>query len=158
MNLGFKDRFEPMVLDGTKRHTIRAGNRWKAGMRADLYVRPRQRDMRLLFRAIVLRVEDIQIRSVLPNGIGGVGDLTLEVRIGGLVLDPGETEAFFFRDGFREQRIGSLTPATREAYRFWNLGRKTFVGQLIHWDYEKRFMDISETCYRISEWKARLAA
>ena len=37
MILGFKDRFVPMVEDGSKRHTIRAGKRWKVGISADLY-------------------------------------------------------------------------------------------------------------------------
>jgi hypothetical protein len=35
--LGFKDRFVAFVENGTKTHSIRAGNRWKVGMRADLY-------------------------------------------------------------------------------------------------------------------------
>lgn len=32
MILGFKPQFVPKILDGTKLHTIRSGNRWKPGM------------------------------------------------------------------------------------------------------------------------------
>lgn len=37
MLLGFKRRFEPFILDGSKTHTIRAsgGRTWRPGMRCD---------------------------------------------------------------------------------------------------------------------------
>lgn len=43
MILAFQNQFIPYVLDGSKTHTIRAGHRWKAGMRADLYSESRRR-------------------------------------------------------------------------------------------------------------------
>lgn len=127
MMLGFKDRFLPMIEDGSKTHTIRAGARWKAGMRADLYARPRQKGMRLLFRATVTRVQTIDIREM-PE------ELHIQVAIDGSLLTPSEAEAFFWRDGFRFEAM----PSTEQAYGFW-LGAMPFRGQLIHWDYTRRW-------------------
>lgn len=45
MLLGFQDRFVPLVREGSKTHTIRAGARWKAGMRGDLFEKTRQPKM-----------------------------------------------------------------------------------------------------------------
>lgn len=42
MILGFKDEFVPLVEDGSKTHSIRAGERWRVGMRADLFEKTRQ--------------------------------------------------------------------------------------------------------------------
>lgn len=145
MILGFKDQFVPFVEDGSKTHTIRAGERWKAGMRADLFARPRQRDMRLLFRAPVVRVEEIEIiiRENAPR-----------LTIAGERLNLDEADAFFWRDGFRgpepSPRLhGALWrdyPHLSQAMAFWvdrnKLLRKPFHGQIIHWDYEQRFMDV----------------
>lgn len=43
MILAFRDQFVPYVLDGSKTHSIRAGKRWREGMRVDLYEKSRQR-------------------------------------------------------------------------------------------------------------------
>jgi hypothetical protein len=51
MILGFKDRFVPLVKEGSKTHSIRAygGRRpWRVGDRADCCARPRQKGMRLI--------------------------------------------------------------------------------------------------------------
>ena len=150
MIIGFQDRFEPFVTDGSKRHTIRAGNRWKAGIRADLFVRPRQKDMRLLFRAPVVRVEEIRIDEyeAVQCGRGSIPPLngnhvlkacrgprgeSLLVRIDGELLAWDETSALFFRDGFREP--GECPQF--QALQFWHK-RLPFRGQIIHWDYDRR--------------------
>ena len=147
MILGFKDQFIPYIEEGSKTHTIRSGFRWKVGMRADLYERPRQKGMRLIFRAPAVRVQEIEIRAVaVPDDIE-----TLEVRIDHSLLDPAETEALFRRDGFRKP---DTVPAVNLAYGFW-LGRLPFHGQIIHWDYEERFMGVSETCYHLSRARAK---
>lgn len=149
MNLGFKDRFVPMVEEGSKRHSIRAGARWKAGMRADLYARPRQKGMRLLFRAIVLKVEPITLYQRWVTEEPGNLDTTIKVRIDGVLLEPSEAEAFFRRDGFRD----SERSAIEQAHGFW-YGDLPFTGQLIHWDYENRFTDIADTCFHVSRFLA----
>lgn len=133
MILGFKDRFVPFVEDGSKTHTIRAGERWRVGMRADLFARPRQKGMRLLFRAPVVRVQPIHIERLPPFG-------PLRVTVEGVDLSPDELNSFFWRDGFRDE--GFPAPAGQAAL-FWSeqLRDGPFVGQLIHWDYSRRFTD-----------------
>lgn len=139
MILGFKDQFVPFVKDGSKTHTIRGGARWKAGMRADLYARPRQKDMRLLFRASVLKVEWIRIG---PD---------YRIAIDGMELDEGEKDLFAWRDGFRRvdlrpQGAPESWGCFHEMMDFWrkthDLAKKPFHGQIIHWDYAERFMDL----------------
>ncbi len=130
MNLGFKDQFCPIVEDGSKRHTIRAGSRFKAGDRADLYQRPRQKGMRLMFRAIVTRVETIEVWASGPF---------INVCLEGVVLTLDEQESFFWRDGFR----ATDKTSSRQAAAFWReqLAAGPFIGQVIHWDYESRFTE-----------------
>lgn len=153
MLLGFKDQFEPFVLDGSKTHTIRAGDRWKVGMRADLYVRPRRPDMRLLFRAPVIRVEMVFI--TVERFFTQVSNYwRISLTINGQLLDRGETELFLWRDGFRD---GSRT-AIEQATDFW---RKTvpFSGQIVHWDYRRAVWPPSPpTCRLLPKSSAALSA
>jgi hypothetical protein len=89
--------------------------------------------MRLLGRWPVVRVQEIEIDH-LYAGQGAMPD-RLMVRIDGIRLDWEETEALFYRDGFRSDS-GTKFPATACALKFW-AGRIPFVGDLIHWDYSK---------------------
>lgn len=167
MNLGFKNQFVPYVEDGSKRHSIRGGQRWKVGMRADLFARPRQKGMRLLFRAWVVKVEDIVIREALTGRLLDDGTMTQAlsrtvVEIEGVQLTTDECDALAYRDGFR-WRVGPCAHCcnwancnTLQACRqigypkdagcfnrmmeFWR-GRLPFRGQVIHWDYDARFME-----------------
>lgn len=139
MILGFQDRFVPFVEDGSKTHTIRAGERWKVGMRADLFARPRQKGMRLLFRAQVVKVERIEIHG--PE---------MGIWVDGNHLGWDEVEALAYRDGFRgatvlpsldhlANRLHRNYPAYAQMMEFWR-DRLPFQGQIIHWNYEQRFM------------------
>lgn len=148
MILGFKDQFCPFIEDGSKQHTIRGGRRWKAGMRADLYQRPRQRGMRLMFRALVIRVEEIRIEDYQayqsgPTPLGGnhcsnyplrgPNGEALLIWINRELLAADEAEAFLRRDGFRDPAL----MASYQALLFWD-DKLPFTGQLIHWDYGNR--------------------
>lgn len=124
MILGFKRRFERFVLDGSKTHTIRAGNRWKVGDRCDCYVDPRQKSMRLLGRWPCVKVESITIASNTPYGHPKYG-----IWIDDNILSRDETEALAWRDGFRTGVNGSYFA---EMMEFWK-GRLPFEGQVIHW-------------------------
>ena len=162
MNLGFNDMFEPFVLDGSKTHSIRAGDRWKVGMRADCYVRPRQKGMRLLFRAPVVRVEPVEIR-VLTGHIDGWPrnelcplHLKTVVLINGAPLDKDEREAFAWRDGFRQAHFkGSFFLMMWFWRRAHNIEQKPFCGQLVHWDYDERFVDVADTCFHLTRAQAK---
>lgn len=150
MILGFKDRFVPLVETGLKTHTIRGGNRWKAGMIADCFARPRQKGMRLLLRAPVVKVERIRIfeYEAVQRGLGPIPALSgnhvkdacrgphgecLLVEIEGALLEHDEAEALFRRDGFNDPTL----MASYEALLFWK-DNLPFAGQIIHWSPEAR--------------------
>lgn len=161
MLLAFQKRFIPYVLDGSKRHTIRAGERWKAGMRADLYEesrRPKKYDasgaqvsgMRLLFRDLVTKVDPILIEHSGRAGFQLVENTS--IFIAGNELKDFERDLFAWTDGFREdcnvnQPYG-VVGAFEQMVAFWEaehkFGRKIhkFGGQIMHWDYEQRFMEM----------------
>lgn len=159
MILGFDSQFVPMVLDGTKTHTIRAGFRWKAGMRADLYTGGYQPGARrLLFRAVVTKVEAIAISPVRTTWTDG-SFTHLSVSINGNRMNFEESDAFFYLDGFRDLDRGRSYASTAQAFLYWR-DKLPFTGQLIHWDYERRFEKVEDTwrtCYRVSEWTGREA-
>lgn len=117
MLLGFNRRFAPFVEDGSKTHTIRAGKRWRPGMRCDCYVDPRQKTMRLLGRWPCVKVEPIRITE------------QHTIIIYGQVLDFEECNALAWRDGFRDSGPAKAFPDMME---FWT-GRLPFEGQIIHW-------------------------
>lgn len=136
MNLGFQDQFETFVVDGSKRHSMRAGDRWSVGMRADLFVRIRQPGMRLLFRAWVTKVQRVVIEWKSGSLTCGIH---LTVTIDGTELAPDEMEGFFYRDGFRNP--GTLP--SWQAEQFWrkDLRKGPWVGQIVHWDWTNRFTE-----------------
>lgn len=214
MNLGFKDQFIPMVEDGSKRHTIRAGERWRVGMRADLWRqmrRPKVFELRatnippgcichgdglmgmrctapvhapanleyeqvqtagqsLIFRAPVIKVERIEIMCFpddRPDGWPSAKVAPLyaktKIAIEGLIISADELNVFAWRDGFRAIPAGPSDPYKtpfQQMVGFWakqhRFGHRTirFEGQIVHWDYGNRFMEMSETCYWLSRSKA----
>jgi len=133
MLLGFKRRFVPFVLDGSKTHTIRGErkNPPSVGQRCDCYVDPRQKTMRLLGRFRCVKVEVIEIFE-LRNG-------TFGIRIEGVDLSPEERNLLAWRDGFRDHGIDG---AFVSMMQFWmtthgNNNRTElfrFSGHIIHWD------------------------
>jgi hypothetical protein len=153
MTLGFKDRFEPFIMDGSKTHSIRGGERWSVGMRADLYVRMRQPDMRLLFRAPVVRVEPIRISLRQVEFRPDNFLVSLAIEINGQLLDDDEANALAWRDGFRDSPVDFDGPseALNEMTWFWLKEHGAagdmppFEGQIVHWDYSKRW-DVNGEC------------
>lgn len=142
MNLGFKDQFVPKVESGEKRHSIRAGRRWRVGMLAHCWKNMRGakeglRPQTLLLIAPVIRVEDINIH--MHRNVG------LRITIEGVMLRPDECEAFARRDGFKDQDAmhkfwikNHFKSARNTVARPEMGGWQVFVGQVIHWDYDKR--------------------
>jgi hypothetical protein len=142
MMLGFKRRFAPYVHEGSKTHTIRAncGRTWKAGMRCDCYVDPRQKSMRLLGRFTCVKVEDIVIsREPRPGTCETHPWLFIEIE--GICLEFDEANEFAYRDGFRELgRRRALEAMTMywiaEMRRHPTHRSFPFVGHVIHWKFE----------------------
>jgi hypothetical protein len=115
----FKKRFAPFVLDGTKRHTIRAKRKHpdKPGNIVHLYTGLRTRRAKLLGRSICIKVEEIRISAA------------QQVFIDGVELNLDEKNALAFCDGFRSRGIEH---AFEEMMGFWE-GRLPFTGDIIHW-------------------------
>jgi hypothetical protein len=132
MILGFKRRFEPMVLDRSKRHTIRATRKrpFRVGDRCDCFVDTRQKTMSLLGRWPCTKVEVVRIEEV---------GRTIRVFIDGIELDRDECNALAWADGFRSRGVRE---AFGEMVDFWiaeHAKRKPlrFSGQIIHWNPEQ---------------------
>lgn len=166
MILGFQDQFVPFVEDGSKTHSIRAGERWKVGMRADLFRNVRQKNMSLIFRAPVVKVQEIEIIPP-PDDfrcpLCGSPEIHCHepysrILIDGEELGSDERDLFAWRDGFRPWPDAPTltTTAFDHMMTFWR-GRLPFHGQIIHWDYAARFMDIRDTCFHESARRARAA-
>jgi hypothetical protein len=142
MMLGFKRRFAPMVRDGSKTHTIRAKRKRapRQGEPCHCYVDPRQKTMALLGRWRCVKVEDIQVNEQLSG--------LFEIRSAGVALSLDESNAFAWRDGFRDR---GPDRAFESMMAFWKAthGRKKraprngrgrrparlkFFGDVIPWD------------------------
>ena len=148
MLLGFKRRFEPMVKDGSKTHTIRARRRDgrvpKIGEVLHCYTDVRQSSEELLGRWPCTKVEPITI--MIPFYVAGVPP-SMAIRIADAALTEEEIALFAWRDGFRSAPRSPimLKPgdprAAQEMARFWRLthGRGItscdFRGYVYHWDY-----------------------
>jgi len=112
MILGFNDEFIPAILAGTKVHTIREGQRWRAGETAEFYARAQAPD-RYAFRPPlpVLLVQEVELTT---DGL----------RVDGRLLSPTELLALARADGF----------ATAEALLAFFAGKRLPLrGQLVHW-------------------------
>jgi hypothetical protein len=145
MMLGFMSQFVAKVRSGEKRHSLRAGKRWKAGMRADLYEKPRQSGMALIFRSEVLRAPDVEIWRPRYRP-GRLYTPPLDIVIDGATLDPDEAEEFAQSDGF-DDGPGLILPCLQQMAEFWIHVNKLAVdrpweGQLVAWDYENRFWEL----------------
>jgi hypothetical protein len=144
MLLGFKARFVPYILEGSKTHTIRAIRQKppKVGEICHCYTGLRRRGpiiqklasgdvvrqkmTRLLGRWPCVRVESITILDSLVNP-----SIPLLVWIGDTPLQPEEADQLFWRDGFRDEG-GETYTHLHQAADFWK-GRLPFRGHVIHW-------------------------
>jgi hypothetical protein len=147
MLLGFKRRFEPMVVDGSKTHTIRGLRKSAAGRPVTpkvgeichCYVDPRQKSMRLLGRWPCVRVETIVISKqgtvyisprLYSQGWLKENRLLGQLNLGFEKLDPEEKNALAWRDGFRGEH------PFEEMFQFWVQNNELpFMGHIIHWDF-----------------------
>ncbi len=132
MLLGFKPRFEPYVIEGSKTHTIRRKKRIRprAGEVCHCFGDVRQKTMHVLGRWPCIAVDHIRIDRA-PNDTAAA----LYVTINGVLLSADEVEALFWRDGFREPG----RPSALQARDFWDVTHDVypFEGDLIHWDFAR---------------------
>jgi hypothetical protein len=112
MILGFNEAFIPLIVAGTKVHTIRAGQRWQAGEVAHFCARAQQPDQYEFWPPQPVRlVQAIELTAT-------------ELRVDGRLLSPPELLALAQADGFE---------TSAELLAFFADKPLPFRGQLVHW-------------------------
>lgn len=140
MLLGFKERFAPLVQEGSKTHTIRARRKLtpKAGETCHCYTGLRQKGARLLGRWRCTRVEDIRIEAEYYRIGREVLPVWLRIWIEGAMLTESEMNQICWQDGFRGES------PWMEFSSFWQKehGKRaaslSFQGVIIHWDFNNK--------------------
>lgn len=112
MILGFNEEFIPAVVAGTKVHTIRAGQRWQAGMVAQFCGRAQQPDCYEFWPARPVQlVQEIELTAT-------------GLRVDGRLLPPVQLLALAQADGFA---------TATELLAYFADKPLPFQGQLVHW-------------------------
>jgi hypothetical protein len=112
MILGFNEDFVAAIVAGTKIHTIRAGQRWRAGEVAHFCVRAGQPDQHEFWEPqLITAVQDIELTSN-------------TLLVDGRSLPPTELLALAQADGF---------PTLEALFAFFTDKPLPFRGQLVHW-------------------------
>ena len=112
MILGFDAAFAPLIVAGTKIHTIRAGQRWRAGEVAQF---------------TLLAGQPGQHEFWPPQPVQSVQDIELTatgLRVDGRPLAPAELLALARADGF---------PTAEALLAYFADKPLPFHGQLVHW-------------------------
>lgn len=133
---GRPTNFRQMVLDGRKKHTIRKGNRWRAGMSAQHYTGIRTARAELIREGKAYEVEPVSIIFRPSNYSGHVEPkITVVVTIGEpgteKVLSKKDVERLAENDGLSIMDFYSWFLASAEPVK-GAPGVRVFVGQLIH--------------------------
>lgn len=116
MILGFKNEFIPLIVAGTKIHSIRKGNRWRVGQVIDFFANVRRPDMyRFRPNAFVVAVQAISLTEF------GV------IKVDGRALSGAEKELLAANDGF-----ASLA-AMMKFFATHGDRMPPLKAQLIHW-------------------------
>lgn len=128
--LGFKKQFAPMILDGSKRHTMRGESKVtrRVGGICHNYYALRTKQCELLGRWRCTRIDPVEVGFVFDR---------FTVVIDGEELTYIDLRVFAYADGFRNGKLGDV--AAMQA--FWVKENKLkpgkwWRGQLIHWDYK----------------------
>ncbi len=121
----FKDRFAPFILDGRKRHTIRATRKVpdRVGNIAHCYTGLRTKSVRFLGRWPIVKIEPIEILPDCPCQQTHC-QKAVRVLIAEQELSADEREKLARLDGFEN---------FTEMKAFWK-GRLPFKGEIIHWN------------------------
>ncbi len=98
-----------------KRHTIRAGKRWRPGMMIDFWINMRTKDQfRFAPRVPVVSVQDIEIKH-------GFAKSHRQVIVNTWIMPNDEVEELAINDGF---------PDLESFFKWFD---SDFEGQIIHW-------------------------
>lgn len=120
--LNYKPELASKVIDGSKPHTIRLGDRWKVGQNAIHATGARTKNYREIRRDQVTRVDSIEIEIKRKT----VTSFRTSIRINGETLKPSAVVRLALRDGF-----SGPVPFYEFFRRTYGTG--THRGQLIQW-------------------------
>jgi hypothetical protein len=116
MILGFKEEFVPKVIDGSKIHTLRDGERWSEGMEINFYAKARTKDMYKFKKDGVVKSTQEVFMTL---------RWALEISIDDKYLLPHEIDLFIKNDGFENRNTFQ---------NFFFAEKVDFVKkQLVHW-------------------------
>lgn len=135
MLLGFKKQFEPMIRNGSKRHTLRGESKVTrvVGGICHNYTGLRTKKCKLIGRWRCTRIERVEI-GIVASPVDPDGRFTIVIE--GEELTPIDRCVFAYADGFRKGKRGDV--AAMRA--FWVKENKLksgswWTGVLIHWDF-----------------------
>jgi uncharacterized protein YqfB (UPF0267 family) len=127
MVLGFKKQFVPLILNGTKIHTIREDkkNRWKVGMTIHMATGVRTKEYNQFATAKVTKIEHIEIKWILPSKAStALNSRGVQVYINdkNITLECEKIDALVKNDGFNSRS---------DFFEWFN---QDFKGKIIHWE------------------------
>ena len=127
MILSFKKDFVPAVVDGTKPHSIRAGQRWKVGQSIQFYQDARQKSMaKIRPDGVATSVQVVRVERESQTYRNHSGTIIWPgIFIDGRELKPIECMTLALTDGF--DNVAELVAFLDKAHTL------PFTGQLIHW-------------------------
>ena len=127
MILSFKETFVPAVVDGTKPHTIRAGQRWRVGMSIQFYRNARQKSMaKIRENGEAKAVQTVRVDRESATYLNESRTIVWPgIFIDGRELKPIECMMLAQNDGF--DNVTELVAFLDNAHGL------PFEGQLIHW-------------------------
>jgi len=133
MILGFKHKFVPKILEGTKIHTFRKGNRWKTGNSIQMAtgVRSKMYNQFNTDRPDLQECKSVQDASILIMLNETAIENKICITIDNHVLLPQVNYLFAYNDGF--ESLAEFYDWFAEAGEEVSPGIIQNKGQIIHW-------------------------
>jgi len=130
MVIGFKKKFVPKILDGTKKHTIRedATNRWKEGRVMDMATGVRTKQYNKFTEQICLGIQKIEFKWHTENK--GLVNESRGVRV---FIDGRNINGEWFNEDEMLIDVLARNDGFDNRVDFFTWFSEDFTGKLIHW-------------------------
>lgn len=130
MILGSKKQFVPLYLKGTKKHSLRKGNRWKEGMSIQFFQDTRTKKMKKFMEdKICTGVQDVTL--IEPFYPSDDDEIRFHIEVDGVRLNKKEMLQLAKNDGFKstlEFMEFFFPPNKKRSVMDWQ-----WEGQIVHW-------------------------
>jgi hypothetical protein len=131
MNLGFKQKFKELILDGSKIHTIRADhpNRWKSGMKIHFCTGIRTKQYNCFKVGECISTQSIEFKWHRNNK--GMANESWSVQVfidDEAITTDGVIDELAKNDGFSDRK---------EFFEWEGWHKKNFMGKIIHFTDKK---------------------